>query len=328
MENNNKKSFLAMNAGTTMDKNGNSIPYAFLVEGIVVGIGNFVEAETGRPAILNLNVLVGRNPWIMLGKDAEAEQANNPDVNADKPFVRIAVYGDAAARLKNIQKNSKVVFCGRPVKNAYKKKESGADAASVNVNVDEIYVAQNKNASADVPRRQVTSIINRYEREGEVRTQSLGMLACTVINDMEVRTTASGQDVASVRVRLALPALEAAARINREYKKETDYGTYMDATLSVWGPRANKMDKILRRGAELAVVASVRTNTGNNGLTYVTLNARDLSVLKWGDAAPDSAPAEADNPSSPAPAATEYNGSEPESGFVTMDEDEEMDLPF
>ena len=70
-------------------------------------------------------------------------------------------------------------------------------------------------------------------------------------------------------------------------------------------------------------MASVRTNTGNNGLTYVTLNARDLSVLKWGDAAPDSAPAEADNPSSPAPAA-EYSGSESESGFVTMDEDEEM----
>lgn len=117
----NKKSFLAMNAGTTVDKGGNPGPYAFMVEGIVTNVGAYREASEGKPAILNLSVLVGRNPWALLGKDVEVEQASNANINAEHPFVKLGVFGQDAARLKDIQKNAKVVFCGRPVKKSYKK---------------------------------------------------------------------------------------------------------------------------------------------------------------------------------------------------------------
>ena len=117
---NNKKSFLAMDVGNTLDKNGNVVPYAFFVEGIVTSVGTFREAADNKPAVQNLSILVGRNPWALLGKDIEAEQANNPDVNEDKPFVSIGVFGNAAARIKDIQKGQKVVLCGRPSKNGYK----------------------------------------------------------------------------------------------------------------------------------------------------------------------------------------------------------------
>lgn len=88
----NKKSFLAMNTGTTVDKNGNAVPYAFMVEGIVTNVGSFREASDGKPAVLNLSVLVGRNPWVLLGKDVEAEQANNASINAEHPFVSLGIF--------------------------------------------------------------------------------------------------------------------------------------------------------------------------------------------------------------------------------------------
>ena len=45
---NNKKSFLAMDVGNTLDKNGNVVPYAFFVEGIVTSVGTFREAAEDR----------------------------------------------------------------------------------------------------------------------------------------------------------------------------------------------------------------------------------------------------------------------------------------
>ena len=127
MTENTRKSYLAMDVGTTLDKNGNVIPYAFFVEGIVTSVGTFREASDGKPAVQNMSILVGRNPWALLGKDVEAEQANNPDINDDKRFVSVGVFGNAAARIKDIKKGQKVVLCGRPAKNNYKKK-TGEDA--------------------------------------------------------------------------------------------------------------------------------------------------------------------------------------------------------
>lgn len=322
---NNKKSFLAMDVGNTLDKNGNVVPYAFFVEGIVTSVGTFREAADNKPAVQNLSILVGRNPWALLGKDIEAEQANNPDVNEDKPFVSIGVFGNAAARIKDIQKGQKVVLCGRPSKNGYKKK-SGEDATVVSISVDEIYVCQNKNGEAEIPRSWVNSIVNRYEKQGEAQTQHVGMMACTVLRGADIRTTPSGQTVASAKVKLALPATEADARINRVYNKETDYGSHMEASIAVWGTRASKMGKILAPGNVLAVLVSSKTNTGNDGNVYVNLNARDLSVMKWGasaDSATDAAPA-----AEPAPVPVSANDDDADPFTVaTMDEDD-MDLPF
>ena len=52
---NNKKSFLAMDVGNTLDKNGNVVPYAFFVEGIVTSVGTFREAADNKPAVQNLS---------------------------------------------------------------------------------------------------------------------------------------------------------------------------------------------------------------------------------------------------------------------------------
>ena len=59
----------------------------------------------------------------------------------------------------------------------------------------------------------------------------------------------------------------------------------MEASIAVWGTRASKMGKILAPGNVLAVLVSSKTNTGNDGNVYVNLNARDLSVMKWGASA-------------------------------------------
>lgn len=328
MAENTRKSYLAMDVGATLDKNGNVIPYAFFVEGIVTSVGTFREASDGKPAVQNMSILVGRNPWALLGKDVEAEQANNPDINDDKRFVSVGVFGNAAARIKDIKKGQKVVLCGRPAKNNYKKK-TGEDATVVSLNVDEIYICQNKNGDAEAPRSWVNSIVNRYERQGEAQTQNVGLLACTVTKPVEVRTTQSGQTVASTKVKLALPATEADARINREYNKETDYGSYMEASLAVWGPRASRMEKILAPGNVLAVLVSSKANNGNDGNTYINLNARDLSVMKWATPIDAAAPAANDTPSAEAAPAADAapadDGNVP--NFATIDDDD-MDLPF
>ena len=76
----------------------------------------------------------------------------------------------------------------------------------------------------------------------------------------------------------------------------------------------------------LAVLVSSKTNTGNDGNVYVNLNARDLSVMKWGasaDSATDAAPA-----AEPAPVPVSANDDDADPFTVaTMDEDD-MDLPF
>ena len=325
--NENRKSYLAMNAGISMDKNGNEIPHAFLVEGIVTNVGSYREAEEGKPAVLNLSVLVGRNPWALLGKDAEEEQKDNPNINAEHPFVSLGIFGADAKRLKDIQKNAKVIFCGRPVKNAYKKKATGEDVVEVAVNVDSIYQAQNKYGEADGLRRWVPSMINSFKSKGEKRTQHLGLLSCKVANVGDIRTTPTGWQVITATVTLALPALEADARINRTYNKDEDYGEYMQASIAIWGDRAAKLGKILVPGNELVITATSSTNVGNNGRKYVNLNVRNLSVMKWAASANgnNAAPAETDEPAG-APAGDEIpSGTE----FApVMDDDGDMELPF
>jgi len=329
---NNTKSFLAMNAGTYLDKNGKAAPYAFLVEGIVIGVGTFREASEGKPAILNLSVLVGRNPWNMMGKDVEAEQANNPAINAEHPFVSLAVFGKDAARLKDIQKSSKVIFCGRPVKNSYKKKQTGEDVTTVVVNVDCIYQAQTKHGEADALHRMVPSVTNSYEtRQGEARTQSLGMISCEVVKYNGYQMTPSGREVSSATVRMAVPTVEAEARINRTYNKETNYGNYMEATLSVWGSRASKMEKVLAANNQLVVTASAKKTVADNGLTYVDFAARDISVLKWGTRTGGAAPAgnSANAAVDSAPGAEGTEEPAPDGFAYLMDEDDGLDdLPF
>lgn len=325
---NTKSGFLAMDAGNVVDKDGKIAPYAFMVEGIVANVGTFREASEGKAAILNLSVLVGKNPWALLGKDVEDEQADNANVNAEKPFVNLAIFGQDAGRLKDIQKYAKVVFCGRPVKNCYKRKQTGEDAAAVVINTDAVYRVQTKYGNADGLRRWVPSMINQYEsKDGEVKNQNLGLVSCEVIKCRGVQVTQSGQEVASAAVRLAIPALEAEARINRTYQKDTNYGAYMETSISVWGPRASKMEKVLAPGNQLVILATAKKNVANSGLAYVNLTTRDISVMKWNDV-PASAGTDYDEGDIPTeaedPGTYDMGGGFP----PILDDDEELDLPF
>lgn len=327
--NENRNGYLALNAGDSKDNKGNDIRRVFLAEGIVTNVGEYREAEAGKASVLYMSVLAGRDPRILLGKNAEND--GKFVVNADRPFISLVVSGQNAARMKDIQKNAKVIYTGRPVVSEYKTKD-GKDAKSVTIYVDEIYQAQNKYGEATGLRSWVPSMVNCFTtRAGEEKSQRLGMISCEVIRVGDLRTTQSGREVISATVKLAVPALVANAYINGTYSKEENYGEYMQASISIWGDRASKMGKILVPGTQLVVIASSSTAVGNDGRSYVNLSVRDLSVMRWvapanGNAAPsdNAATAENDEPAG-APADNEIPSG---ANYAAIDDDEDMDLPF
>ncbi len=298
--NENRNVFLAMNVGTTKNKKGEEIPYAFHCECFVTYVGEFRTASEGKPAMMSLSVAVGRNPWLMLGKTVADEQAGNPNIGEDRRFVNLNIYGDDAVRLKDIQKGAKLVFSGRPEKNTYKKKDSGEDVVSLRVIVDSIYQLASRSSEPDELSSEVTSRLNCYESGGRKVEQMLGMISGTVKSVESLRTTKNGRQVISAKMEMLVPALEAEARINRTYSKDESYGDYKILSISVWGQRAAHMDRILVPGTKLVVTGSASTNEGNDNRKYVNVSVRELSVLKWANAAPaaeNNAPASEPAPS-------------------------------
>lgn len=323
--NTDRKIFLAMNAGTSVNSKGEKVPYAFHVEGYVARVNTFHAAEADKPALLSLSVGVVRNPWYLLGPDAMKEQENNPDVNENQAFVSIAIFGSNAERLQNIQKGAKIVFSGRPEKNQYKKK-SGEDVVGVRVAVDNIYQLASRAGTPDDLRPYVTRAKNWYESRGKENTQVLGMLSGKVLSAESLRTTPTGREVISAKLELAIPALEAEARINGTYNKDAKYGSYKTATISVWGQRATHMDRVLVPGNKLVVTGSVSTSTGKDSRQYVNVSVRELSVLDWAEPAASSAgnPSETQNPMNDAAAADGH-------GFIdiaNLADAAGMELPF
>lgn len=317
---NNAKRFLTMSTGTTVAKDGAKIPYAFHVEANVASNNGFRAGDGDKPSILNLSVGVGRNPWILLGQDAVAEQSGNPDINEDAPFVQLAIFGKEAERLRDIQKGAKIVFSGRPEINRYKKKATGEDAAAVRVFVDNIYQLASRSGTADDVRTTVSSRENYYESRGKTGSQRLGMISGKVISAENLRTTSTGKEVISAKLELAIPALQAEALINGTYSKDAQYGNFKQVTISVWGARATHMDRILVPGNKLVITGSASTNEGKDGRKYVNVSVRDLSVLEWATPAP-AAPADAPAvPATPAETAS--------TPFDELDDYSGMDLPF
>ena len=324
MANDNRKVFLAMNAGTTKNKNGEKIPYVFHCESYVSCVGDFRTASDGKPAVLNLSVAVGRNPWFMLGKSAADEQANNPRVNEEMPFVNLSIFGENAERLKDIQKGAKIVFSGRPEKDSYKKKDTGEDVVSLRVVADTIYRLESRSGDPDAVSAQVSSHVNCYEgKNGEVE-QMVGMFSGTVKSVETLRTTPANRQVISAKLELAVPALEAEARINRSYNKDVDYGSYKTLSISVWGPRAAHMDRILVPGSNLVITGSASVKEAKDGRKYVNASVRELSVLKWADTAPAKT-AEGGAPASNSAPIGDCSNSE---SFEVMADFDAADLPF
>lgn len=115
------------------------------------------------------------------------------------------------------------------------------------------------------------------------------MLSGKVLSAESLRTTSTGREVISAKLELALPALEAEARINGTYNKDTNYGNYKTVNISVWGQKATHMDRVLVPGNKLVVTGSVSTSTGNDSRQYVNVSVRELSVLDWAEPAASSA---------------------------------------
>lgn len=104
--NNDRKIFLAMNSGTSVNNKGEKVPYAFHVEGYVARVNMFRAAEADKSALLSLSVGVGRNPWYLLGPDAVKEQATSTRTIRSLPSRFLAAMQNGCRTSRRAQKSS------------------------------------------------------------------------------------------------------------------------------------------------------------------------------------------------------------------------------
>lgn len=266
--------FQPLYARTSMDYEGNQIPYVFHCEGIVYTKSRFRPARGGCPAELTFRAAIGRNPWYMLGDDAVAEQAGNLRTNKERPFVRVVILGAEAERLQNIQKGARIFFTGKPEK--IKRK----GCIIVQVIADCVYQIASRMGAPDEIRREVSCAVNCFELRGETRLMPLGTISGDVVATRPMQKTHSGQDVISAQMRIEMPALEANARINETYDWNADYGTRRIVTVSVIGKGAGYSAKRLIVGNKLIVTGRSFAIDCGDGTKNVLIDARAISVLE------------------------------------------------
>lgn len=337
MENSNKKGFLAMNAGVDVTPTGKDTPYAFHVDGIVSTEPAYHEGKDGKKGLLILNVVVGRNPWQMLGEDEVKAQANNPNVNADRPFVSVCVFSPRAEELKDrLTKGSKVSFSGRVDKNVYTRQSDQTQIETVRVYADVIYPISCRATAGGTPTNTINHVTQKYtRRDGTEGTANMGTLVAGTVKSAGSVREVNGQSVVSFELELPVAALLCEAIINGTYQKGTDYGNYKVVSCSVWGPRAQHLSRVLTEGNTLLVTGTA-SQRDYNGQKYVNMTVRDITVMSWNNAAASAAPANV--PASTAPAPNPAPANAPASADVAgddlgdlgslMDDDGDYELPF
>jgi len=277
-------------------------------------------------------VAIGRNPWTALSPSEVSAQSNNPDCGEDKPFISVLAFGKLAENMNGkLQKSSKVVFCGQPEKNSFKKKD-GTSGEMVQVIADNMYPLSCRATGGGEPRTSVTHALNKYTaKTGTAGEQNLvTLLAGKVVGNDSVKSF-NGRSVVNFELELPVAGLLVEAVTNGTYKKETSYGEYKKIRCAVWGPRAEHLSKVIAVGNTLVVTGSVKATDGSDGRTYVNLTVRELSVMKWGssyDASQSSAPAQPQAPaqaSAAAPLPPLAPGAPDYADLMDVDSDE---LPF
>lgn len=254
------------------------------MEGFVLSSA-FHSAKDDKKAMLRLGVSVGRNPWLMLGEDEAAAQASNPDVNAEKPFITVLLFGKQAEELQNIADKSKVVFCGRPTKREYKKTDD-TDGVSITVMANKLFVLPTKNQpDHSVVSNTICPTVNVYtNKDGKSVEERLACLVSGKVKSVGAVKTYNDRSVINFDLELAVPALKVHALAAGTYEKGQKYGEYKVLGCAIWGPRAEHMQNVLTVGNELVVSGSTRENEYNDN-TYVNMTVKELSVLAWATAA-------------------------------------------
>lgn len=326
MNNQEKKGFLSFTAGT----NDKGERVALHVEGYVNKNRNF--RPTGeKKALLRLSVSIGRNPWMLLGDDAVTAQADNPNCNADKPFVTVFVSGKQAEELnETLPEKAKVVFSGKVQQDDYTGKD-GNQSSSVTVFADNLLVLPCQALpEGSKPGTFVSTTTNTYtNHRGEAVTERMACLVTGTVKSVSPKSETNGRSVVNFDLELAVPAAKVHALCMGDYQKDKEYGKYNVVRCAVWGPRADHMGTVLVPGNVLAVTGPTRVNK-YNGNEYINMTARSISVMHWATA---KGAAPANNAGAPAPAAAPNSGPAYPSGaseysaIMDYDEDED-DLPF
>lgn len=326
---NTKKTYLTFGAG----KNEKGEAYALHVEGFVNNT-RYMPANGDKKAMLDISVVIGRNPWLLFGEEEAAAEANNPSVNGDKPFVSVVVTGQKADELKDIGK-CRIVFCGKAVKRTFTRKD-GTPGVSITVYADSLYVLPGKgiddNAPARKPNGHISVATNVYTRNNQEVTERLVMALAGTVKSVSDVSNVNGRPVVNFDLEIAVPAQKVQALSDGSYQKDADYGKYRVIRCAVWGPRAERMAKVLTVGNQLVVTGTTRCNEFN-GNKYINMTCRYLSVLAWVNTAEQpqngAQPGQNAAPALAAPAAPGYNTpSDDDYGELMDDGLDEDGLPF
>lgn len=326
MDDNQKKGFLTFAGG--VDASGKCV--AMHIEGMVVR-KEYRAAESDKKSIMRLSVLVGRNPWSLLGEAEVAAQASNPSVNEDKPFLHVILTGDYADMMEpKVHEKSKVLFCGGAKKREYTRKDK-TPGASVTVYANSLLLIPTKaNPQGSVPNTSMNVFDNVYEtRDGKKVKERVASLVTGTVKSVTPVKQVNGKSVINFDFELAIPAAQLSAFVEGTYSKNSDYGKYKIVRVGVWGDRAEHMDNILVPGSALAVTGTVRTNS-YNGSDYVNMTGRHLSVLKWGNQPEDENAQDVLSgvPGSPTTVPALVQDNDEEDFMALMDDFDDGDLPF
>ena len=322
MDNNTKTTFLTFSAGV----NTQGEPMALHVEGNLARKPEYRQGTDGKKSFVSFSMGIGRNPYALLG-DAEA------NAHPDEPtFVNVVVFSPEAEFVRdNLDKGSKVVVCGKVQKRTFTRKDGTAGEA-VQIIASGIRALSCRQTAGSQPDDRVAHATVTYaKRDGTTGTSQMALLVTgTVKSAGQVREVANNK-VRDFKLEMPIEATKLEAIVSGKFSKDADYGNYKQMSCTVWGPRAEHLDKVLTVGNTLAV-SGEPTIREYNGNTYVNFRVRDISVMNWNNSALAQAPAQESAPASvPAAAATpalDDSGYDIGSDFGNLMDGEDDELPF
>ena len=296
MDNNTKTPFLTFSAA--MNTQGE--PVALHVEGNLSRKPEYREGTDGKKSFASFSMGIGRNPYALLGSE---EAAAHPD---EPTFVSVIVFSPEAEFVRdNLDKGSKVAVCGKVQKRTFTRKD-GTEGEAVQIIASGIRALSCRQTAGSQPDDRVAHTTITYpKRDGTTGTSQLALLVTgTVKSAGQVREVANNK-VRDFKLEMPIEATKLEAIVSGKFSKDADYGNYKQMNCTVWGPRAEHLDKVLTVGNTLAI-SGIPTIREYNGNTYVNFRVRDISVMNWNNAAPaqNSASASSASASVPAAAAT------------------------
>lgn len=324
-----RRPFLNRNVGYVAGLNGGKQAYALLMGAYLTTDADFRTGTDGKKDLLRCNIAINTNPWSLLGEEVEKAHADDPNINADAPFMTLVAFGETAKRYAGLKKGAKIFFAGPLSVNTFKRKD-GTEGAAVQVIANELMVASSRASEGDSPKGSVCYMTNVYtdKKTGKDMEQRMCVLTGVVKSSKERNVTVTGQYVRNFTIDIGMSATKAEALCNGTFDKDAKYpeGSYVN--LARWGEAANHLDKVLVPGNVVTVLATLVIRETENGNRYVNGTARDIAVLKWAKTDPVQEPAANAPAQASAPADTADSDLNEEGGYEFAYVDDEEDLPF